>query len=252
MKTHYPQFTVRILVSALWCLFIAQGCSTYKSPAVPLDQFQAESPPRMTEFILGPGDKLDISVYNNDDLKTSAQIDLSGKFIFPLVGDVQAAGLSIFQLRDKIRDGLKKYIIDPQVTIGISTSQSQKVIVLGEVKSPGYFQADSGMTALEAVSRAGGISVDGKMESVLLIRGGLEKPQLTVLNLERTLKEADLSQNVSLQRGDILYVPRTFISDVDRFFGHVSTILTPFVQLETGIFLYKNLTQGKGTTAVAP
>lgn len=233
-------------------LLLVQGCSTTSSNVVPLDQFQAETPPLVTEFILGVGDKIDISVYDNDELKAGAQIGLSGKFMFPLVGDVQAAGLSIFQLRDKIRDGLKKYIIDPQVTVSVSSSQSQKVIVLGEVKNPGFFQADSGITALEAVSRAGGISVDGKMDSVLLIRGGLEKPQLTVLNLERTLKEADLSQNVSLQRGDILYIPRTFISDVDRFFGHVSTILTPIVQLETGIFLYKNLTQGTGNTAVAP
>src|SRR3990172_12159106 len=158
-----------------------------------------ENEAKITEFILGPGDRLEIAVYRNDDLKRTIQIDPSGKIMYPLVGDIQAGGLSIFQLRDKVRDGLVKYVVDPQVTVGVVTVQSQKVIVLGEVKSPGFFQAESSITALEAISRAGGFALDGKKKSVLLIRGGLKKPELMNLNLDKALKEGDLTQNIALQ-----------------------------------------------------
>lgn len=233
-------------------LLLGPGCGASKNPVVPLDQFQKESPAKVTEFILGAGDKIDITVYRNDDLKRTVQIDLSGKVSFPLVGDLQAGGLGIFEFRDKIRDGLSKYIINPQVTMSVSSSQSQKIIVLGEVKNPGFFQAETAITALEAISRAGGYTLDGKLESVLVIRGGLQKPQLTSLNLKRALMEGDLTQNVMLQRGDIVYVPRTFISDVDRFFAHMTTILQPLVLLETGIFLEQQIERGSRGISISP
>ncbi len=187
---------------------------------------------KITEFILGAGDKVDINVYRHDDLKKTVQIDVSGKITYPLLGDIQAGGLSIFQLRDKIRNGLSKYLVDPQVSVSVASVQGQKVIILGEVKTPGFFQIETSMTVLEAVSRAGGFTLDGKKKSVLLIRGGLKTPQLIALDLEKALRDGDLAQNIQLQRDDIVYVPRTYISNVDRFFGHLATILSPLLSLE--------------------
>ncbi|MBI5194700.1 MAG: polysaccharide export protein [Nitrospirae bacterium] len=192
---------------------------------------------KVTEFILGSGDKVEINVYRHDDLKKTVQIDVSGKITYPLLGDIQAGGLSIFQLRDKIRDGLSKYLVDPQVSVGVASVQGQKVIVLGEVRTPGFFQIETSMTVLEAVSRAGGFTLDGKKKSVLLIRGGLKTPQLITLNLEKALSKGDLAQNIQLQRDDIVYVPRTYISNVDRFFGHLSTIISPLLQMESGFYV---------------
>ena len=209
-----------------------------------------ENEAKITEFILGPGDRLEIAVYRNDDLKKTVQIDPSGKIMYPLVGDIQAAGLSVFQLRDKVRDGLVKYVVDPQVTVGVVTVQSQKVIVLGEVKSPGFFQAETSITALEAISRAGGFTLDGKKKSVLLIRGGMKKPELMNLNLDKALKEGDLTQNVALQRGDIIYVPRTTIADVNRFFSHLSTIISPLLQLESGYYIGQQIESSGGGASV--
>lgn len=74
------------------------------------------------------------------------------------MGDVQAGGISIFQLRDKIQDGLSKYIINPQVSVGVTAVQSQKIIVLGEVNNPGLFGLDTPLTAVEAISKAGGFT----------------------------------------------------------------------------------------------
>lgn len=218
-----------------------------------LDQTQEEIViPKEPEFILGPGDKIEISVFLHEELHKILRIDVSGKIMYPLIDDIKAAGLSIFDLRDKIREGLSSHIIDPQVTVGVDSVQSQKVIVLGEVNAPGFFQAENLMTVFEAISLAGGFTADGKQKSVLLIRGGLQKPKLMKLNLEKALKRGDLRQNIVLQRGDIIYVPRSVISDVNRFFNNISGTLSPLVAFETGYFINQQIRGKRGGAATTP
>lgn len=111
---------------------------------------------RISEFILGVGDTIEISVYRQEDLQKTVKIDNSGRIMLPLIGDVQAAGVGIFKLRDEIKEKLSKYLIDPQVLVAISTVQSQKIMVLGEVNNPGIFTLDTDIGILEAISKAGG------------------------------------------------------------------------------------------------
>ncbi|MBI5049580.1 MAG: polysaccharide export protein [Nitrospirae bacterium] len=246
-------YLLSVGITAIVCLVLSSSCATTKTASkTEGESVQDETPKeiKITEFILGAGDTVEISVYRHDDLKKTAKIDISGIISYPLVGDIKAAGLGILQFRDKIRDGLSKYIVDPQVSIGLTTIQSQKVIVLGEVKNPGFFQIETSLTALEAISQAGGFTLDGKKKSVLLIRGGMNKPQLITLNLEKALTEGDLTQNVMLQRSDIIYVPRTFISNVDRFFGHLSTIISPLLSLESGYYIGQQIERQGGGASV--
>ena len=234
-----------ILMAAL--VFVLQGCGNRIE--IPPDALSEGTPkehaPKVSEFILGPGDRLEIIVYRHDDLARDVWIDPSGKIMYPLTGDIHATGLSIFQLRDKIREGLSRYVVDPQVSIGILSIQSQKIIVLGEVRSPGYFPVEISMTVLEAIARAGGASADAEQESVLLIRGGLESPELRLLNIERVLKRGDLSDNIMLQGGDIIYVPRAVIADVSRFFGYLSAIISPIVDAERAYLLGDEIRTGE-------
>ncbi|MFB0533202.1 MAG: polysaccharide biosynthesis/export family protein [Desulfatiglandales bacterium] len=211
-----------------------------------------ENAPRVSELILGPGDQLEIMVYRNDNLTREVRIDPSGKIMYPLTGDIHAADLSVFQLRDEIRDGLSKYIIDPQITIRIISIQSQKIIVLGEVQKPGFFQAETSPTALEAISQAGGFTDDAKRKSALLIRGGMENPELRVLNLEKALEAGDLTQNIVLKGGDIIYIPRTTISDVSRFFAYLSDIISPIVSSEAAYLLGREIVSGEKTQKSIP
>lgn len=206
---------------------------------------------KVTEFILGPGDTIEISVYRNDDLKKTVKIDVSGIISYPLVGDIKAAGLGILQFRDKIRDGLSKYIVNPQVSVNVTSGQSQKVIVLGEVNKPGIFSLDSAMTALEAMSKSGGFTIDAKLKSILLIRGGLKKPELVTLNLETALNEGDFAQNVYLQNGDIIYVPAATIANVSRFFDYLARIISPLLSLESGYFTGQQIEGSRGSAAVS-
>lgn len=238
---------VRILVFII--IVLLNGCSiigtSSKNTKEPVSLASDEVPKevKVNEFILGAGDKVEIIVYRHDDLKRTIQIDTSGKITYPLVGDVQAGGISIFQLRDKIQDGLSKYIINPEVTVGVTTVQSQKVTVLGEVKSPGLFNLDVPLTSLQVIALAGGFTVSAKPETVLLIRGGLKKPELITLDFKRVLNEQDMTQNVYLQNWDIVYVPATKIENVARFFDHLQRILAPFAQVISGGLLITTTTK---------
>jgi len=198
---------------------------------------------KVNEFILGPGDKIDIQVFRHDDLNRTIQIDHLGRIAYPFVGDIQAGGLSIPQLRDRIQAGLAKYIIDPQVFISISSVKSQSVVVLGEVKSPGLFNLDVPLTSLQAIAMAGGFTGSAKLETVLLIRGGLKKPELITLDFKRVYNEQDMTQNVYLQNWDIVYVPATKIENVARFFDHLQRILAPFAQVVSGGLLITTTTK---------
>lgn len=207
-------------------------------------------PVKVSEFILGAGDTIEITVYRHDDLKKTVKVGTSGKIMFPLIGDVQAAGISIFQLRDNMQERLSIYIVDPQVTISVTTVQSQKIIVLGEVNNPGAFTLDTDITLMEAISKAGGMTEDAKSSNVLLIRKGQGKSNVVSMDFKKVIKKGDLSQNIVLQSDDIIYVPAVAIADVSWFFSHLSRILSPIVNLESGIVLWpqvKDVFEGEKT-----
>lgn len=200
------------------------------------------------EFLIGPGDKIEVKVYRHDDLERSMTVDLSGKIMYPLVGDLQAAGKSASALRDELAQRLSRYLVKPMVTVEVTQILSQRMMVLGKVQSPGYFVLDTDLTVLDALARAGGATNDANLAKVLLVRNSGGKRSETLLDLRQVLAGKDFSSNLSLQNGDILYVPSTRISNFSRVAGYLSTILSPIIGLESGIVLWpmvKNTFQGK-------
>jgi polysaccharide biosynthesis/export protein len=217
--------------------------SAIVSPGPPKDGLQVV---KNNAFILGPGDKIQIEVYRHDDLKKTIQIDPSGKIAYPFIGEIEAGGLSTSQLKNKIQAGLSRVILDPQVFINIpgdstsagSSIRSQNVIILGEVKNPGLFGMDRPLSAIEMVAMAGGFTTNAEGENVFLLRGGTNNPEMFTLNLKMVLSGQDLTQNVPLQTGDILYVPVTGMEKTARFFDHLGRIFNMFYQaIFTGIII---------------
>ena len=198
----------------------------------------AEIPITKPRFIIVPGDELSISVYRNEELNRRILIPPDGLIFFPLVGEIDVVNMSPGQIRKIITDGLSEYIVDPQVSVDPVVIRSQKIFVLGEVNRPGVFFIEGQMALIEALSKAGGFTKDAKSDKVLLIRGDMAAPELQTFDVKSTLKRGDLTQNLYLQRGDILYVPPTYVSNVDRFFKHLESIIRPVVLLEQGIVLY--------------
>ncbi len=199
---------------------------------------------RISEFILGVGDTIDISVYRNDELKSSIKITPSGRMMFPLIGDVQLVGKSIFKLRDELEERLSKYLIDPQVTINIISIQSKKIMVIGEVKFPGVFTLDSDISVVEAITNAGGVTDDAKIDNVLLARKAQGKQEVVSLNLKKVYM-GDFSQDMVLREGDIIYVPESAIGNAGHFFSQIANIIKPFTSLGSGIVLWENVLRSR-------
>jgi polysaccharide export outer membrane protein len=197
-------------------------------------------PPSET-FTFGPGDVMRIWVWRHDDLTVDVTVAPDGAIAYPLVGRIVVAGLTYEQVMEKLQAAVSEYYVDARVQVNVTTVTNQKVLVLGEVTAPQVMQIRNDLSILEALVTAGGINPDAKTSNVLLIRGGLDKPQLYAVNVEAIYGKGDVSQLVYLQRGDIVVVPTRTITNVNRFFRHVQAILAPAVG---GSAVYRNFLGG--------
>ena len=179
------------------------------------------------DYAIDVGDVLYISVWQEDDLSQEVIVRPDGKISFPLAGDVPAFCLTFDQLREELSKRLKEYIRDPIVSISLRKMGGKKIIVLGEVGSPGVHAVRGRRTILEAIARAGGFTQHAVPSSVILIKGGLRRPEGIRLDLSSAIKKTDMTQNVALQSEDIVYVPKKFIADVNYF---VNQILGPIAK----------------------
>ncbi len=226
---------VVFFVGAILC-----GCASQKAD-VKEHTADEVKPITISEFTLGPSDVIDVQVWRNNELSRKVQVDPFGKISYPFIGEISVTGMSVKQLKDVLTQGLSKYYVDPVIEVNVSAIQSQKVFVLGEVSRPGAFALSKPTDVLEAIALSGGFTNDAKEETVLVIRGDKKKPDLIKLDLKSAMKYADLKQNISLQNGDIVYVPVTFIADAGRYFEHLKNILYPILLVEQGIILGPNV-----------
>jgi len=215
---------------------------------------------------IGAGDQIVVRVYRNDDLSMTTTVPSSGRVNLPLAGEVELVGLTVEGASQAIAARLRPYVVEPSVSTTIQKSSSglpgritdphvsvevmafggHKVLVLGEVERPGVYVSEGGSRLLDIVARAGGPTTDAKLKNVALVRPATEtSPPLTaVVDLERAIKNGDFDQNPPVQRGDVVYVPRTTIANLSAFFRHVYDIVRPFVVVETGIWLGQNIEAG--------
>lgn len=249
----------RLVLPGLLCaVLVVSGCASPGKGAktatiAPAAGTPEESAPigalRLAEFIIGVGDTLEISVYRHTDLKETMMVGLSGKIMFPLVGDVQAAGRSVFALRDEITEKLSRYLVKPVATVKLIEIKSRRAMILGEVRTPGSFVLDNELSALDVLSQAGGATNDANLSRVLLVRNAAGNKKVEIyLDLKKALSGEDYAANVALQSGDILYVPTRGLASVSRYAAYLSTVLSPVVMVEGGIVLWplvKDVFNGK-------
>ncbi|MCM8830750.1 MAG: polysaccharide export protein [Candidatus Omnitrophica bacterium] len=182
-------------------------------------------------YTIGEADVLYVSVWQNEDLNQEIIVRPDGFASFPLIGDLKVAGLTIPQLNQLLTENLKEYIRQPKVSITLRKIGGSRVVLLGEVTWPGVYHVDGTKTVLELIGMAGDFTADAVKSSVILIRGGLSSPQVRRLNIASVLK-GDLTDNVVLQPEDIVYVPKTFISNLNYV---ITQILQP---LHNGSLVY--------------
>lgn len=166
------------------------------------------TPPANPNYVISPGDVLDISVWKEPDVSAKAlPVRPDGKVSIPLLNDVQAAGETASQLAANITTGLKKFISNPQVTVVVVGVNSQRYYVLGEVLHGGVFPLLPGMTALQAISAAGGLSPFANPKKMYILRTVNGKQEKLPFNYKAVMKGENMNENITLIPGDTIVVP---------------------------------------------
>jgi polysaccharide export outer membrane protein len=159
------------------------------------------------EYKIGAQDVLRIDVWKEPEISRTAPVRPDGRISLPLINDVQAAGLTATQLAAVIADGLKKYITNPQVTVGVTEINSRRVYVTGEVTKPGAFALLPNMTVLQALSSSGGFTQFAKLKSIYVLRTEDGKQMRHPFNYKAVVSGKKPELNIPLQPGDVIVVP---------------------------------------------
>jgi len=212
---------LRRSISGLWFPFFiasflittgispAQSLSPGDAEAKPGGDLEAKADPRADakradEYVLGPGDVIQIVVWRNEHLSKTVPIRPDGKISLPLVDDLQASGVTPSQLKEMIAKGLRHYIDNPIVTVIVSEVNNYKVSVLGEVKKPGVYLLKGRTTVLEAISMAEGFTEFATTNNILLMKKA--KGQRYRFDYRAFVSGENLDQNVYLDPGDTIIV----------------------------------------------
>lgn len=158
-------------------------------------------------YQLGPGDQIEISVWKEPDLTRQMIIRPDGKISYPLIGEVQAAGKTVKQLREEISKRLEKYVTDAQVTVLLVQPQTYKIYVTGQVNRPGEFTLSRPADVMQALAMAGGLTPFAKQRNIIVLRrtGGVE--QRLPFDYKSVRKGLYMEQNRTLLPGDTVVVP---------------------------------------------
>jgi polysaccharide biosynthesis/export protein len=158
-------------------------------------------------YIIGPQDVLDVSVWKEPELTRTVPVRPDGKISLPLLNDVQAAGLTPSQLMSQITVNLSKYMNSPQVTVIVTQVSSMRIYLLGEVSRPGAYVMIPGMTVLQALSNGGGLTQFASRAKIYVLRQENGKQEKHFFNYKDVLSGKRTDQNIVLQSGDTIVVP---------------------------------------------
>lgn len=196
--------------------------------------------------VLGEGDSIRITIFQSPDLTTETRISEKGTITFPLIGEVQLSGLSPARAEARIAEQLVKgkFLVKPQVSVNIVQVRSRQVSVLGQVARPGRYPLDDTSANLtDILAVAGGVSPGGDDNVTVTMKrdGKLAKLDVDVPTMYRT---GDLSKNIRLENGDVIYVQR---APVFYIYGEVQRAGS--YRLEQGMTVMQAVSVGGGVTA---
>ena len=159
-------------------------------------------------YIIGTDDVLSILFWRDKDLSTpEVTVRPDGKVSLPLLNDVQAAGLTPEQLRDRLQEAARKYVEDPNPTVIVKEIKSRRVFITGQIDKPGPYPLNGSTTVLQLIAMAGGLKdfADGRNIAVLRAEDGQQV--FHAFNYRDLLKQKNLQQNIELKPGDTVVVP---------------------------------------------
>jgi len=208
-----------VALSLLGASVLASACARQESivvPLPPLDTSQELLPEHEAEYRLQPGDLLRIKFLYHPELDLKVLINPAGNISLQVGGEIHAAGLTTTELEKVVKERTSDRLREPEVSAMVAQLGDRKIYVAGEVRIPGFVAFRPGMSALQAIADRGGFTDTARIDSVLRLSPAQSDYQGTRLDLSKPLQDGR-AEKVQLLAGDVLYVPRTFIGDIDAF-----------------------------------
>ncbi len=177
----------------------------------------SNTPQTAFDYQVGPGDILDVAVFQVEELNRKVRVNGTGQIMIPLLGTVYVQGKTTTEVEELLKKQLgEKYLQNPQVSVFVEEYRSQQVSVLGAVKEPGIYEIRKPLTLIEMLSKAGGLNpAEGKPGSKVYVRTVTKDPETNILvpqnlviDLRTLLSTADPRLNVVLRGGDSIHVPK--------------------------------------------
>jgi polysaccharide export outer membrane protein len=206
--------TLRTLLSLHWRSAILAGvlglltaCAAVPHPPAPTSASTQDY-----NYVVGPGDSLNIIVWRNPELSMAVPVRPDGKVTTPLIDELVAQGKNPIELAREIEKALGKFVRDPVVTVivtGFVGPYSEQIRVVGEAAKPQFLPYKQRMTLLDVMIAVGGLTDFASGNSATILRGGVGGQQYSV-RLRDLIKRGDISANVEMKPGDILIIPQSF------------------------------------------
>lgn len=207
------QITILIRPACLWlCVLVLTGCGSQR-PSYSALEVGETAPKESAGYAIGPGDSLQIFVWDHGDLSTTVQVRPDGKISTPLVEDLQAAGRTPTQLARDIENVLEEYVRSPVVTVimqGFVGEGAQRIRVVGQATTPMALQYKQGMTVLDAMIEVGGLAEFAAGNRAKIIRKTADGEIEIKIRLDDLINQGDISENVEMMPGDVLIIPQSF------------------------------------------
>jgi len=226
------------LEAALCCAALLTVGTAYPASADP-------TPPADARLMrLGPGDSLSIQVYGQPDMSSTEYVADDGTINVPLVGHIQVAGLSPVEAGTKVEQALSKgqFLVDPHVTISIVQSRSARVIVLGEVRTPGRYTVDPNSSIMDLLAQAGGLTDKAADTGYVLRTDAAGVVTRTPLDL-KGMAVGTGGAALHLQGGDSVFVPRA-----EQYYIYGEVTAPNMYRLEPGMTVIQAIARAGGIT----
>jgi polysaccharide biosynthesis/export protein len=172
---------------------------------LPSSFVHAQSTP---DYRLQAGDEVEVSVWEEEDLKRNIKIRPDGKISFPLVtGEIVAAGRTVTDIQQELTQKLARYIPEAVVTVSVIGIDGNRVYVIGQVNTPGTFVMNPRLNVLQALALAGGTTAFAALNDIIVIRGRGANQRVFQFGYDDIKRGRNLEQNMDLESGDVVIVP---------------------------------------------
>lgn len=159
------------------------------------------------EYLVNAGDKLEISVWREEELQREVLVRPDGAFSFPLAGQLVAKGRTVTEIREELESRLSRFIPDLVTTVTVVAVSGNAIYVIGQVDNPGSFVMNPVLDVMQALSRAGGTTPFAALKDIRILRRESGKQRVFRFNYSAVASGQSLEQNILLQSGDIVVVP---------------------------------------------